>query len=152
MKNYVLMVAVGLVSLGLGACGMEEDWSSEESTELGAVDTEAELGELESALAAPDRVKYECVCDLSVNSCRGDYPHPLEKRSTCRYKRSRNACVGKCIGRCANARGKIKRGSEFKGKCKKRLITSGTAPAGPEEVCGDDEDEDEVDGEEGLRR
>ncbi len=128
MKKYSMMILIGLLSLGLFACGSEEDWAaeindevSEELTETALRSVESELA-IESERAIPDRLKYKCFCDVSNHSCGPDYPFPVVKKSTCRYKRSTGKCVGKCMARCADGASHIERGSEFKGRCKRRLI------------------------------
>ena len=75
------------------------------------------LGSDAEAALAPDRLKFKCVCDLSSNTCEDDHgaewKFPIVKTSTCRYKRSKKDCVGKCEGRCANQGGAILQGSEY---------------------------------------
>ena len=115
--SILALVCMAIMAL---ACGSEEEWMlDEDQTDQ---NVELTLGQESAELTVATQTRYECICDLSLNTCRGKFRFPEEKKSTCRYKRKLNGCVGACEGRCVNQNGSIKRGSEFKGICIKREV------------------------------
>jgi hypothetical protein len=148
MKNYLVMLVIALATLAISACGTIDDLNTISESDPVNQSIEDSIDQVESALAAPDVVKYQCYCDLSAHTCGPAFPFPVVKNSSCRYKRSANACRGRCEGRCAKQGGGIEQGSEFKGKCKARRIRPNGTPTHYEGQC----DDAELDGEEALER
>jgi len=136
MKKSLFIFVVAWLTVGISACGTVDDLAPDDVETLGQSSHDL-FEETELALSVPDVVRYECICDLSAHTCGPRYPFPLVKSSSCRYKRSANTCRGKCEGHCAKQGGGIERGSEFKGKCKKRLIPPNGTSTHYEEECDD---------------
>jgi hypothetical protein len=143
MKTLINCLLASLLSITVLACGAEDQFDIDQETMLNEAETQ--FDHVESELAIPDRLKYECYCDLSNNPCGGDFEFPVVKANSCRYKKPIDACKGKCTGHCTDAGSHVEEDSEFKGVCTKRKIRPNGMFSDVEVDCDDaDEDREET--------